>query len=59
VSFGSVGPYQFVTGSANGAVDPRDPRNAINHEIELAPLDSKRLVEYSTVFQVKLGKGRE
>jgi hypothetical protein len=52
VSFGSVGPYQFVTGVANGAVDPRDPRNAVIQDIELAPLDSKGLVEYSTVFQI-------
>ena len=44
VSFGSVGPYQFVTGVANGAVDPRDPRNAVIQDIELAPLDSKGLV---------------
>jgi Alpha/beta hydrolase domain len=52
VSFGSVGPYQFVTGIANGAVDPRDPRNAVIQDIDLAPLDSKGLVEYSTNFQI-------
>ena len=52
VSFGSVGPYQIVTGVANGAVDPTDPRNAIIQDIELAPLDSTGLVEYSTVFQI-------
>jgi hypothetical protein len=52
VSFGSVGPYQFVTGVANGAVDPRDPRNAIIQDIDLAPLDAKGLVEYSTNFQI-------
>ena len=52
VSFGSVGAYQFVTGVANGAVDPKDPRNAVIEDIELAPLDSKGLVEYSTVFQI-------
>ena len=50
--FGSVGPYQFVTGVAKGAVDPTDPRNAIIQDIELAPLDSNGLVEYSTKFQV-------
>jgi Alpha/beta hydrolase domain len=52
ISFGSVGPYQFVTGVANGAVDPADPRNAIIQDIDLAPLDSKGLVEYSTNFQI-------
>jgi hypothetical protein len=52
VSFGSVGPYQFVTGLANGAVDPTDPKNAVIQDIDLAPLDSKGLVEYSTNFQI-------
>jgi hypothetical protein len=52
VSFGSVGAYQFVTGVANGAVDPQDPRNAIIQDIDLAPLDAKGLVEYSTKFQI-------
>src|ERR1700719_3341459 len=52
VSFGSVGPYQFVTGVANGAVDPRDPRNAVIQDIDLAPLGAKGLVEYSTHFQI-------
>ena len=52
VSFGSVGAYQFVTGVANGAVDPRDPRNAVIQDIDLAPLDAKGLVEYSTQFQI-------
>jgi Alpha/beta hydrolase domain len=51
-SFGSVGPYQFVTGVAHGAVDPTDPKNAVIQDIELAPLDSKGLVEYSTQFQI-------
>ena len=49
---GSVGPYQFLTGVANGAVDPRDPRNAVIQDIDLAPLDAKGLVEYSTKFQI-------
>ncbi len=52
VSFGSVGPYQFVTGVANGAVDPADPRNAVIQDIDLAPLDTKGLVEYLTNFQI-------
>jgi hypothetical protein len=52
VSFGSVGPYQFVTGVAKGEVDPRDPRNAVIQDIDLAPLNSRGLVEYTTVFQI-------
>jgi hypothetical protein len=51
-SFGSVGPYQFVTGIANGAVDPADPKNAVIQDIALAPLDAKGRVEYSTNFQI-------
>ncbi len=45
-SFGSVGPYQeFVTGVANGAVDPRDPLNAVIHRHRPgAPLDANGLV---------------
>ncbi len=52
ISFGSVGPYQFVTGVANGAVDPTNPKNAVIQDIELAPLDARGLVEYSTKFQI-------
>ena len=51
-SFGSVGPYQFVTGIANGAVDPADPKNAVIQDIALAPLDAKGRVAYSTNFQI-------
>jgi hypothetical protein len=51
-SFGSVGPYQFVTGIAKGAVDPADPKNAVIQDIALAPLDAKGRVEYSTNFQI-------
>jgi hypothetical protein len=52
IPFGNVGPYQVVTGVANGAVDPTDPRNAIIQDIGLAPLDAHGLVEYSTNFQI-------
>jgi hypothetical protein len=52
VSFDPVGPYQFVTGVAKGEVDPRDPRNAVIQDIDLAPLNPRGLVEYSTVFQI-------
>ena len=51
-SFGSVGAYEFVTGVANGAVDPRDEHNEIIQDIELAPRNARGLVEYSTKFQI-------
>ena len=51
-TFGTVGKYQIVTGIANGEVDPKDPRNAIIQDIELAPRNAKGMVEYSTNFQV-------
>jgi hypothetical protein len=51
-SFGSVGAYEFVTGAANGAVDPRNERNEVIQDIELAPRNAHGLVEYSTKFQI-------
>ena len=45
-------PFGSLIGVANGAVDLTDPRNAIIQDIELAPLDSEGLVEYSTNFQI-------
>jgi hypothetical protein len=37
---------------ADGAVDPKDSRNALIQDIDLAALDVKALVEYSTKFQI-------
>src|SRR5258708_1203059 len=36
-SFGSVGPYEHLVGTAYGEVDPDDPRNALIHHIPLPP----------------------
>ena len=36
-SFGSVGQYEQLVGTAYGEVDPDDPRNAIIQDIRLAP----------------------
>jgi hypothetical protein len=46
-SFGSVGQYETLTGVAHGEVDPKDPRNAIITDIELAPRNARGMVEYS------------
>jgi len=47
-SFGSVGPYERVTGKAFGEVDPKLPGNAIIQDIQLAPKNSRGMVEYVT-----------
>ena len=46
-SFGNVGTFDKLVGTAFGEVDPRDPRNAIIQDIELAPRNARGMVEYS------------
>jgi hypothetical protein len=46
-SFGSVGQYEQLVGTAYGEVDPNDPRNAIIQDIALAPRNQSGNVEYS------------
>jgi hypothetical protein len=47
-SFGEVGPYEKLRGKAYGELDPRDPRNAVITDIELAPRNpATGKVEYS------------
>jgi Alpha/beta hydrolase domain len=45
-SFGTAGTYQQLSCTANGAVDPNEPLNAIIQDIKLAPKVSG-LVQYS------------
>jgi hypothetical protein len=45
-SFGTVGTYQQLACTANGAVDPNDPLNAMIQDIQLAPKVGG-LVQYS------------
>ena len=47
-SFGSVGKYEKLVGRAYGEVDPKDRRNAVIVDIQLAPRNAKGMVEYST-----------
>lgn len=47
-AFGEVGPYEKLVGRATGEVDPKDPKNAIIVDLDLAPRNSRGLVEYST-----------
>ena len=46
-SFGSVGQYEQLDGTASGEIDPRDPLNAVIQDIDLAPRNSRGMVEYS------------
>src|SRR6185312_3452103 len=46
-SFGSVGQYERITGTAYGEVDPAAPLNALIQDIALAPRNARGMVEYS------------
>src|SRR5207249_4913115 len=46
-TFGSVGAYEKLRGTAFGEVDPNDPQNAVITDIELAPRNARGMVEYS------------
>ena len=53
-SFGEVGQYEKLRGTAYGELDPADPRNAVITDIELAPVNERGMVEYSTdIFILK------
>lgn len=62
-SFGDVGQYEKIRGTAFGEIDPLDPRNAIITDITLAPRNERGNVEYSTdIFILKpldLAKGND
>lgn len=51
-SFGDVGEYERVRGMLQGEVDPRDPRNAIIQDLELAPVNDRGMVEYTAEFMM-------
>jgi hypothetical protein len=51
-SFGAVGPYERISGSVLGEVDPDDPANAIIVDIGLAPKNANGTVTYSADFQI-------
>jgi hypothetical protein len=46
-SFGSVGPYELLSGTAYGELDPRAPGNSGIVNLNNAPLNTKGHVEYS------------
>ena len=49
-TFGSVGAYEKITGTFTGEVDPKDARNAIIQDLQLAPLNANGKVEYTSDF---------
>ena len=59
-SFGGAGQYEKIVGQAYGELDPKDRRNAIIQDIQLAPKNSRGMVEYVAMFTltkpVEMGK---
>jgi len=52
ISFGTVGPYERLTGKAFGEVDPKAPGNALIQDIQLAPTNARGMVEYVTDIDI-------
>jgi hypothetical protein len=50
MSFGHVGPYQRLDGTAYMEVDPRDPLNAVIVNLDKAPRNASGLVEFTAPF---------
>lgn len=48
--FEGVGPYEQIRGTATGELDPRDRRNAVITDIDLAPRNANGNVAYTTTF---------
>ncbi|CAN5236586.1 alpha/beta hydrolase domain-containing protein [soil metagenome] len=49
-SFGAAGAYEAITGHFFGEIDPKDPKNALITDIQLAPRNARGMVEYSATF---------
>ena len=47
LSFGAVGQYEKLRGTAYGEIDPADPRNAVVTDLQLAPVNDRGMVEYA------------
>jgi hypothetical protein len=50
MSFGDVGPYDRLDGTAYMEVDPNDPLNAVIVNLDKAPRNSHGMVEFSAPF---------
>src|SRR5215813_14227983 len=51
-SWPGVGQYEKIVGKAFGELDPRDPKNAVIVDLQLAPKNSRGKVEYSFDFYI-------
>src|SRR6185369_551529 len=51
-SFGTVGAYELLRGTAYGELDPADRRNALITDINAAPKNANGKVEYKTQFAI-------
>lgn len=49
-AFGAAGQYETLAGTITGEVDPGDRRNAIIQDLQLAPRNSRGMVEYTATF---------
>src|ERR1043166_7860855 len=49
-SFGGVGQYERIIGTATGEIDPADRRNAIIQDVQLAPRNANGKVQYTASF---------
>lgn len=60
-SFGNVGQYEKIVGRAYGELDPKNSHNSIIQDIQLAPRNSRGMVEYVATFTllkpIDLAKG--
>jgi hypothetical protein len=52
-AFGTIGPYEEIIGLAAGEIDPRDPRNALITDLDLAPRQANGTVAYRTTFTIR------
>lgn len=50
MSFGDVGPYERLDGTAYFEVDPKDPLNAVIVNLDKAPRNARGMVEFSAPF---------
>ena len=53
-SFGSAGPYVNIRGRVHGEIDPRDRRNRIIQDIDLAPRNARGRVDYVATFSLMM-----
>jgi hypothetical protein len=52
-SFGQAGTYEILMGHIYGEIDPQDPHNKLITDIQLAPRNSRGMVEYAATFTLQ------